>query len=57
MDGVIDFLASIMAFFTMLLEGLVLYFWKSCFLFALAGLIVKIFSQQMNPRMRSYSKK
>ncbi len=57
MDGVIDFLASIMAFATIVLEGSIVYFWKSCFLFVLAGLIVKIFSQQMNSRMGSSLKK
>ena len=57
MDGVIDFLASIMAFHSFLLEESVVFFWKFFFLFALAGLIAKIFSQQMNIRMGSFLKK
>jgi len=57
MDGVIDFLASIMAFPSLLPEESVVFFWKFFFLFALAGLIAKIFSQQMNIRMGSFLKK
>jgi len=47
MNGFIDFLISIMTFSSMPLEDSVVFFWKFCFLFALAGLIAKIFSQQM----------
>jgi hypothetical protein len=58
MNGITDLLITVAAFLSMLLDsGSDVFFWKSCFLFALAGLIVKIFSQQMHFRMGSFYKK
>jgi hypothetical protein len=57
MNAIIDLLASMMAFVSVLLEAGSTVFWKSCFLIALAGLIVKIFSEQIYPRTGSFFKK
>ena len=58
MYGIIDFLISIVAVPSMLLEACSsAFFWKSLFLFVLAGFIIKLFSQQMNPRIGPFLKK
>jgi hypothetical protein len=58
MHGIIDFLISIVAGPSMLLESCSsAFFWKSLFLLLLGGLIIKLFSQQMNPRIGPFLKK